>query len=61
VRRTYGIAIEGGELRIWRDAAGFDQRFAAPLGPDAFGGTWQLAQTPGEWQDDLRISYRRRA
>jgi hypothetical protein len=59
VRRTYGIAIEDGELRIWRDAPGFDQRFAAPLGQDAFEGRWQLAETPGEWRDDLRISYRR--
>jgi hypothetical protein len=59
VRRTYGVAIDDGELRIWRDAPGFDQRFTASLGPDAFEGSWQLAETPGDWKDDLRISYRR--
>jgi hypothetical protein len=59
VRRTYGIEIEGGELRIWRDDPTFAQRFTAELGEDGFDGLWQLAQTPGEWKDDLRISYRR--
>jgi hypothetical protein len=59
VRRTYGISIEAGELRIWRDDPAFAQRFTATLGQDSFEGLWQLAQTPGEWQDDLKISYRR--
>ncbi len=26
----------------------------------AFEGQWQLAKTPGAWQDDLRVIYRRR-
>ena len=59
VRRTYGISLEDGVLRMWRDAPGFDQRFSAALGPDAFEGLWQLAREPGDWQDDLRVSYRR--
>jgi hypothetical protein len=59
VRRTYGVSLEDGLLRIWRDAPGFDQRFAATLVADAFEGRWQLARTPGEWEDDLRVSYRR--
>ena len=61
VRRTYGISLEDGVLRIWRDAPGFDQRFSATLGPDAFEGAWQLARTAGDWQDDLRVAYRRAA
>jgi hypothetical protein len=60
VRRTYGISLDGGVLRIWRDQPGFGQRFAATLGPDAFEGRWQLARTPGQWQDDLKVIYRRR-
>ena len=47
-------------LRVWRDAPGFAQRFSATLGRDSFEGLWQLARTPGDWQDDLRVSYRRR-
>ena len=60
VRRTYGVSLDDGVLRIWRDHPGFDQRFSATLGPDAFEGQWQLAETPGHWQDDLKMTYRRR-
>ena len=59
VRRTYGIAIEDGVLRLWRDDPSFAQRFAATLAGDAFEGQWQLARTPGEWKDDLKVRYRR--
>ena len=60
VRRTYGISLDAGVLRMWRDHPGFDQRFSATLGPDVFEGQWQLAETPGDWKDDLSVSYRRR-
>jgi hypothetical protein len=60
VRRTYGISLDDGVLRWWRDAPGFDQRFSATLGPDAFGGVSQVAETPGDWRDDLKVTYRRR-
>jgi hypothetical protein len=59
VRRTYGISLEDGVLRMWRDAPGFDQRYSATLGRDAFEGLHQLARTPGDWQDDLKVTYRR--
>ena len=60
VRRTYRISLGGGVLRIWRLHPGFDQRYCATLGPDTFEGVWQLARTPGDWQDDLEVTYRRR-
>ena len=60
VRRTYAVSLIDGVLRIWRDAPDFDQRFSATLGDDTFEGTSQLARTPGDWQDDLRVTYRRR-
>ena len=60
VRRTYGVSLDGGMLRIWRDDPAFAQRFSAALAPDAFEGQWQVATTPGDWQDDLRVTYRRR-
>jgi hypothetical protein len=59
VRRTYGVSLADGVLCIWRDDPDFAQRFSAALGPDAFEGQWQLAETPGDWRDDLRMSYRR--
>jgi hypothetical protein len=59
VRRTYNIALTDGTLRIWREAPGFDQRFSATLDDDSFAGLWQVARTPGDWQDDLAVSYQR--
>jgi hypothetical protein len=60
VRRTYAITLDDGVLRVWRDAPGFDQRLSATLSHDGFEGIYQLARTPGDWQDDLRVTYRRR-
>jgi hypothetical protein len=60
VRRTYGISLDNGLLRISRDDPAFAQRFSATLARDAFDGLWQLARTPGDWQDDLKVTYRRR-
>jgi hypothetical protein len=40
VRRTYGVSLEDGVLRIWRDHPGFDQRFSATLVPTR---TWSAA------------------
>ena len=60
VRRTYGVSLEDGVLRMWRDQPGFDQRFSATLGYDSFEGLYELAETPGEWHDDMTVTYRRR-
>ena len=60
VRRTYRIANEDGLLRMWRDAPGFDQRYVAALGEESFEGARQVAETPGVWRDDLKVTYRRR-
>jgi hypothetical protein len=59
VRRTYGVSLDDGVLRFWREAPGFDQLFVATVAPDGFEGLWQLARTPGDWQDDLKVTYRR--
>jgi hypothetical protein len=60
VRRTYGVSLDDGVLRLWGDFPEFAQRFSATLGGDSFEGLWQLARTPGDWQDDLKVTYRRR-
>lgn len=60
VRRTYAASLDDGTLRFWRDAAEFAQRFAATVGDESFVGQWQLAETPGDWRDDLRVTYQRR-
>jgi hypothetical protein len=61
VRRTYCVSLEDGVLRMWRDAPGFDQRYSATLGPDRFEGMFELAESPGDWQEDLKVTYRRRS
>ena len=60
VRRTYGVSLDGGVLRIWRDHPTFAQRFSAALADGTFEGLWQLARTPDDWKDDLKVTYRRR-
>ena len=60
VRRTYGVSLDDGVLRIWRDDPAFAQRFSATLGHEHFEGRWQLARTPSDWKDDLKMTYRRR-
>lgn len=59
VRRTYGVSFEAAVLRIWRDEPGFAQRFSATIDGDRFEGRWQLARDTGEWEDDLKVTYRR--
>lgn len=59
VRRTYGVSLASGVLRFWGEFPEFAQRFSAALGRDAFAGLWQLARTPGDWQDDLSVTYSR--
>ena len=60
VRRTYGVSLDDGVLRFWRDDPAFRQRFSATLHPDAFEGLSQVADAQGDWQDDLHVTYRRR-
>jgi hypothetical protein len=60
IRRTYGTSLENDVWRIWRDQPGFDQRFSATIGPDQFEGVFELAETQGDWQEDMRVTYRRR-
>ena len=59
-RRTYGVSLDDGVLRIWRDDPTFAQRFSATLSHDTFEGLWELARTPDDWHDDLKVVYRRR-
>jgi hypothetical protein len=56
---TYGISLEDGVLREWGEFPEFAQRYEATLAPAGFEGLWQVARTPGDWQDDLQVTYRR--
>ncbi len=61
VHRIYRIAFDGAELRIWRDAPGFEQRLSAKLSADGstLTGVWQLNEKGHGFRDDLAFTYRR--
>jgi hypothetical protein len=59
VRRTFDCSLVDGVLRLWRDDADFGQRLSAELAPDRFVGLAEIAETPGEWVEDMRTTYRR--
>ncbi|MBE2320571.1 hypothetical protein DVA67_031720 [Solirubrobacter sp. CPCC 204708] len=59
VRRRYGVSLQDGVLRQWGEFPEFAQRYEAALAPDEFTGLWQVAETPGDWRDDLAVRYRR--
>jgi hypothetical protein len=62
VFRVYRVSADEEALRFWRDAPGFSQRFAGRFADrgDTMAGTWQLCEDDVHWNDDLRITYRRR-
>jgi hypothetical protein len=50
--------LEGGQFLIQRS---HNERELFPdLAPDSFEGLRRLAEAPGDWKDDLKVSYRRR-
>jgi hypothetical protein len=61
VFRIYRPSADAETLRLWRDAPGFSQRFTGTFadGGDTIMGTWQLRTDDVNWEDDLRITYRR--
>lgn len=56
VRRMYRVSLADGAWRSWRVHPGFDQRFSATLGPDAFEGLFEVAETPSDWQHDMKVT-----
>jgi hypothetical protein len=61
VHRVYRVAFDGRELRLWRDAPGFAQRFSGKLSADgnSLAALWQLNEDDQGFRDDLAITYRR--
>ena len=60
VHRVYGMSLEDGVWRLWRDDPDFAQRFSATLEGDAFSGAWEKRMPGSEWEHDFDITYRRR-
>ncbi|WP_224248215.1 DUF1579 domain-containing protein [Hyalangium gracile] len=62
VFRVYDVSIDDVSWRIQRNAPGFSQRFTGTFAEDGdtLIGLWQLSQDDTHWDDDLRVTYRRR-
>lgn len=62
VFRVYDADIDDRALRFRRDAPGFSQRFTGTFddGDNTIAGQWQLSRDDNTWNDDLKITYRRR-
>lgn len=62
VFRVYAASIDQGSWRLWRNAPGFSQRFTGTFAADGntLEGLWQQCTDDTTWQDDLKITYRRR-
>jgi hypothetical protein len=62
VRRLYRSSFEGDVWRLWRDDdPEFRQRFEGKVTADAVDGLWQVCEDGRTWNDDVAITYRRRA
>jgi hypothetical protein len=61
VFRVYETSVAAASWRLWRDAAGFSQRFTGRSsdGGDTIVGRWELRRDDVHWADDLAITYRR--
>jgi hypothetical protein len=62
VRRVYATSLRDRELRLWRAAPGFSQRFVGRISDDGreIDGLWQLCRDDAAWDDDLRMRFARR-
>jgi hypothetical protein len=63
VSRVFEVGIDDTAWTISRDARGFSQRFTGTWsdGGDTIVGLWRLSRDDLRWDDDLAITYRRRA
>jgi hypothetical protein len=61
VFRIYDVSIDGEVWRIWRDDRGFSQRFTGTRadGGETIDGLWELRRDDVNWENDLKITYRR--
>ena len=64
VQRIYGLSLEDGVLRLWRDAASaddFSQRYSGTISDEGsrIDGVWEIAEDGVTWRKDFDITYRR--
>ena len=63
VARSYGMSLDQGVWKLWRDAPGFCQRFTGIFTPGGkvIDGVWEKSADGSDWQHDFRLTYRKLA
>ena len=61
VARVYGMSLEGGVWRLWRDGDDFSQRFSGTVSDDGstISGAWEIAADGSTWEHDFDLVYTR--
>jgi hypothetical protein len=59
VARVYQMSLDGGIWNVWREAAGFWQRFTGVIAGDgsAIKGAWEASADGREWKHDFGLTY----
>jgi hypothetical protein len=61
VSRIYGVSLEGGVWKIWRDSQNFSQRFTGTFSDDGntITARWEKSRDGSGWEHDMDLTYRR--
>ena len=59
VARVYRVTVDDRELRLWREAPGFSQRFTGVIAEDGttITGAWEASADGREWRHDFDLTY----
>ena len=59
VARVYQMTVEGRELKLWREAPGFWQRYTGVISEDGttITGAWEASANGREWRHDFDLTY----
>ena len=59
VARVYGMSLDGGTCKLWREAPGFWQRFTGVISGDGatITGGWEMSADGQDWKHDFGLTY----
>jgi|SRR5919198_360663 hypothetical protein len=61
VQRVYGMSLDDGVWKLWRDGDDFSQRFSGAFSEDGatITGAWEIAPDGATWEHDFDMVYAR--
>ena len=61
IARVYGMSLDDGVWRLWRDGSDFSQRFTGRFSDDGttISGAWEIAPDGSRWEHDFDLVYTR--